>query len=50
MRLDGAQVRKQVGAPMFEPELFLKQIYCIEENTCDNVETFRRPRSDSAPP
>jgi len=26
-----------------EPELFQKQIYCIEEITCDVVGTFRRP-------
>jgi len=31
------------GAPMFEPELFRKQIYCIEENTCNIFGTFRRP-------
>jgi len=28
---------------MFEPELFRQQMYCIEENTCDIVGTFRRP-------
>jgi len=27
---------------MFEPEVFRKQMYCIEESTCDIVETFRR--------
>jgi len=31
------------GAPMFEPGLFRKQIYCIEENTCNIFGTFRRP-------
>jgi len=31
------------GAPMFEPEVFQKQIYCIEENACDIAETFHRP-------
>jgi len=47
--------RNNFGAPMFEPELFLKQIYCIEECTYDIVGTFRRrpqsfgaPRNDSA--
>jgi len=34
---------------MFEFEVFRKQMYCIEENTCDIVWTFWRPRSDSAP-
>jgi len=40
---------------MFEPELFLKQIHCIEESTCDIFGAFRhpavirRPHSDSAP-
>jgi len=23
------------GAPMFEPEVFRKQIYCIEGSACD---------------
>ena len=36
------------GALMVEPELFRKQIYCIEESTCDIVGTFRCPRHDSA--
>jgi len=27
---------------MFEPEVFRKQTYCIEESTCDIVGTFRR--------
>jgi len=47
---------------MFEPEFYRKQIYCIEESTCDIVGTFRcsqqsfgapavirRPHNDSAP-
>jgi len=45
------------GAPMFEAEVFWKQIYCIEESACDIVETFQRPAqwfgapfSDSTPP
>jgi len=33
---------------MFEFEVFRKQMYCIEESTCDIVWTFRRPRSHSA--
>jgi len=36
-------------APMFEPEIFRKQMYCIDESTCDIVGTFRRPHSHSAP-
>jgi len=35
--------KKQVWRPMFEPEVFRKQISCTEESTCDNVGTFRRP-------
>jgi len=27
---------------MFEPEVFRKQMYCIEEITCDIIGTFRR--------
>ena len=40
-RLDGA--RNMLCAPMLEPELFRKQMYCIEESTCDIAGTFRRP-------
>jgi len=37
------------GAPLFEPEIFWKQIYCIEECTCDIVGTFQRhPQSFGA--
>jgi len=28
---------------MFEPEVFRKQMYCIEESTCDIVGSLRRP-------
>jgi len=36
---------------MFEPKVFQKQMYCIEESTCDIVGTFRRlPQSFGAPP
>jgi len=48
--------RCKFGAPIFEPEIFRKQMYCIEECTCDIVGIFwrpaiiRRPRSISAPP
>jgi len=37
--------RSKFGAPMLEPEVFRKQMHCIEESTCDIVGTFRRPRS-----
>jgi len=53
--------RSKFGAPMFEAEVFRKQIYCIEESTCDNFGMFwlsrqsfgapaviRRPHNDSA--
>ena len=42
--------RSKFGAPIFESEVFRRQMYCIEEFTCDIVGTFRRPRSQSAPP
>ena len=32
---------------MFEPEFFRKQMYSIEESTCDIVGTFRRPPQSS---
>ena len=34
--------RSRFGALMFEPEALRKQMYCIEESTCDAVGTFRR--------
>jgi len=49
MRLDGARGKKQVWPPMFEPEFFWKEMYCIEESTCDIIETFGAPRSNSVP-
>ena len=33
----------KIGALMLEHEVFRKQIYCIEECTCDIVGTMRRP-------
>jgi len=40
---------RKFGAPMFEPEVFRKQIHCIAESTCDIVGTFRRfPQSFGA--
>jgi len=42
--------RSKFGTPMFEPEVFRNQMYCIEESTCDIVVTFRRsPQSLGAP-
>ena len=29
--------RRKFGAPMFEPEVFQKQMYCIEKSACDIV-------------
>ena len=53
--------RSKFGTPKFEPEVFRKQIYCIEESTCDIFGMFwlsrqwfgapaviRRPHNDSA--
>ena len=42
-RLDGARGKKQVWRPMFEPEVFRKQMYCIEESAYDIVVTFWSP-------
>ena len=42
-RLDGARDNKQDGAPIFEPEVFRKQMYCIEESTFGIVGSFLRP-------
>jgi len=42
--------RSKYGTLMFEPEVFRKQLYCIEESTYDIVGTFRRsPQSFGAP-
>jgi len=35
--------RSKFGAPMFISEVFLKQMYCIAESTCDIVGAFWRP-------
>jgi len=34
--------KSKFGAPVFETEVFRKQMYCIDESTCDAVDTFRR--------
>ena len=42
--------RRKLGAPILEPEVFRKQMCCIEESTGDIAGIFRRPpRSDFAP-
>jgi len=35
--------RSKFSAPMFEPEVFRKQMYSTEESACDMLETLRRP-------
>jgi len=47
--LNTARARSMFGASIVEFEVFCKQMYCIEESTCDLVGTFRCPYSDSAP-
>jgi len=42
--------KNKFGAPMFEPEVFRKQMYCIEESACDILGLFGAPKSISAPP
>jgi len=34
--------KSKFGDPMFEPEVFRKQMYRFEESTCDIVGTFSR--------
>ena len=47
--LDGAWSMKQVCHPMFEPEVFRKQMYCFEKKCSWHCWNFLAPRSDSAP-
>jgi len=49
-KFDGTRGKRQIWRSKLETEVFRKQLYCIKESTCDNVGTFRRPRSDSALP
>jgi len=37
------------GAPMFEPDVFRKQMICIETSTINTVGLFGAPQSYSAP-
>jgi len=42
--------RSKFGATMFEPEVFRKQMYCIEKSTCDIVGTYwHSPQTFSTP-
>jgi len=43
----GARIK--FGAPMFEPDVFRKQMYC-KESACEIVWTFWRPHHHSVPP
>ena len=36
--------RSMFGAPLFEPEVFRKEIYCIEGSNCEIVGTIWRPQ------
>jgi len=40
----GTGARDKFDGAMFEPEVFRKQMYCIEGSTCDTVGTFRPPQ------
>jgi len=43
--------RSKFGAPIFEPEVFRKQMYCIEEITCVTLlGLFSALSAHSAPP
>jgi len=41
--------RSKFGAPIFEPEVFRKQMYCTEQSILMTLLAFRCPRSHSAP-
>jgi len=49
-RLDGAQGKKQILHPIFEPEVLGKQMHSIEESSCDIVGIFRPPPQSSGAP
>ena len=42
--------KSKFGVPVFEPEVFRKQMYWIAESTCDIVGTLGASRSNSTPP
>jgi len=42
-RLDVPGERNKFGAPMFEPEVFRKQMCCVEESTGEIVGIFGAP-------
>jgi len=37
------EARSKFGAPMFETEVVVKKMYCIEESTCDIFGLFGAP-------
>ena len=37
-----------LAPPTFEPEVFRKQMHCVDKSSCDIIGIFRRPRSDLA--
>jgi len=43
------RARSEFGAPVFQPEVFRKHMYCIEESTCNILGAFGAPCIDSAP-
>ena len=43
------KARNKFGAPMFEPEAFRKQMYCVEEVLVTLLGLFDALHSDSAP-
>jgi len=43
-RFDFNVARNKLAVSMFEPKVFRKQMYCIEESACDMVGTLRCPR------
>ena len=49
-KLNVPGARSKFGAPMFEPEVLRKQMYYVEESTCDNVGTCRCPSQSFGTP
>jgi len=35
--------RSKSGAPMFEPEVSRKQMFCVDGSDCDNLRLFGAP-------
>jgi len=36
------ETKSRLGAPLFKPEVFRKQVYCIEKSIYDIIGIFRR--------